>query len=374
MALINIRLLGGLTITRDGEEILDNLNHTRKTKLLVSYLLLNKGRAVPHSELFELLWAGEDYSNPGTALRTLLYRYRSLIESVGVEELSDSIISKRGTYQWNPKQEIDIDIYDFEDYSNLGMNSMAARPVREEYLKKAIEIYRGNLLPDFEREHWEVSKGVYYRDKYVNTVLAYLRILKEDGRYDEIISLCEKAMEICGDTILLQNELKLAQLRGGDDGDVENEYQVVSSACTDMDKKIDFLQNDMEKGGMEQTAFICDYDMFKEVYKLQRRLLLRTGETMFLSMVCLKSLGMEKDPLKDERAMQALQKCLSHELRLGDSICRYSEDQFLIIYPVDAYEDARRVMERVKGRFFISSGLNDYILVYKIRPLNNSKE
>ncbi|MCR4739017.1 MAG: hypothetical protein K5886_02000 [Lachnospiraceae bacterium] len=374
MAQITIRLLGGLKILRDGEEILDSLNHTRKTKLLVSYLLLNKGRAIPHSELFELLWSGEDYSNPGTALRTLLYRYRSLIDTVGVEELSDSIISRRGTYQWNHKQNIDIDIYDFEDYSNLGISSMADRSVREEYLKRAIEIYRGNLLPDFEREHWEVPKGVYYRDLYVNTVLAYAKLLKEDGKYDDVIKICKKAIDICGDTILLRNELKLAELKGAEDDELENEYRVITASCRDMEKKIDYLQNDMEKGGMEQTAFICDYEMFKEVYKLQRRLLLRTGETMFLSMVTLRSLGMERDPLKDERAMQALQRCLSHELRLGDSICRYSEDQFLIIYPVDAYEDARKVMERVKGRFFVNSGIDDYALVYKVRPLNNSKE
>ncbi|MCR4924115.1 MAG: hypothetical protein K5931_08935 [Lachnospiraceae bacterium] len=374
MSGLSISLLDGLKITKDGDEILDSINHTRKTKLLISYLLINKNRAVPHGELFELLWSGEDYSNPGTALRTLLYRYRSLVDSVGVKELSDSIISKRGTYQWNQKLDVDIDIYDFEDCANLGINSMAETDVKLRYLKKAIDIYRGNLLPDSSREHWVVPKSVYYRDMYVRTVLAYTEILKGRNDYEEIERVCKRAIEITGDTIVLKNELKQAELRETADPDFRQEYEVIASSCKDMEKKIDFLQNDMEKGTMESTAFICDFEMLKEVYRLQRRLLLRTGETMFLSMVTLKPLSVVKDPLKDERAMQALQDCLSHELRLGDSICRYTEDQFLIIYPVDAFEDARKVMERVKKRFFDDSGLEDYIMVYKIRPLNNSRD
>ncbi|MCR5108205.1 MAG: hypothetical protein K6B28_08565 [Lachnospiraceae bacterium] len=374
MEKLKICLLDGLKITKGGEEILDSINHTRKTKLLISYLLLNKNRAVPHGELFELLWSGEDYSNPGTALRTLLYRYRSLVDSVGVSELSDSIISRRGAYQWNQKLDIDIDIYDFEDYANLGINSMADKEARTGYLKKAIDIYRGNLLPDSQKEHWVVPKGVYYRDMYERTVLSYIGILKENKDDEEIIKVCERAMSIIGNTQILQNELRLARLGETEDKGFSNEHAVVARAYEDMEKKIDSLQIDMEKDGMESTAFICDFEMFKEVYRLQRRLLLRTGETMFLSMVTLRPLSQMKDPLRDERAMQALQDCLSHELRLGDSICRYTEDQFLIIYPVDAYEDARRVMERVKGRFFVNSGIEDYTLVFKIRPLNNSKD
>ena len=116
---IEIKLFDTFEIKKDGVKILKSLCNMRKTKLFLAYLVLNKNRKVNHTELFELLWSGEDYSNPGTALRTLLYRYRSLIEKAGVDELMNSVISGRGYYQWNEELDVVIDVYDFEDYAYI---------------------------------------------------------------------------------------------------------------------------------------------------------------------------------------------------------------------------------------------------------------
>ena len=93
---LSITLFSHFEIRMNGEPILVSLSNTRKTKLFLSYLLLHKNKAIPHRELFELLWSGEDYSNPGTALRTLLYRYRALVDKSGITQLRNSIISRRG--------------------------------------------------------------------------------------------------------------------------------------------------------------------------------------------------------------------------------------------------------------------------------------
>ena len=77
---ISIRLFDGFEIKKGDKPILENLSNTRKTKLFVAYLLVNRDRPITHQELFELLWSGEDYANPATALRTLLYRFRSMID------------------------------------------------------------------------------------------------------------------------------------------------------------------------------------------------------------------------------------------------------------------------------------------------------
>ena len=112
---VRITLFNGFGIYMDDKPILDSLSNTRKTKLFLCYLLLNKDKPISHRELFELLWSGEDYANPGTALRTLLYRYRALVEASSIDALENSIISRRGAYQWNPDLDVSIDIYEFED-------------------------------------------------------------------------------------------------------------------------------------------------------------------------------------------------------------------------------------------------------------------
>ena len=110
---ITINLFEKFEILKDGKQILSSLSNTRKTKMFLAYLIVNRDRTISHKELFELLWVGQEYANPGTALRTLLYRYRNLISDNGVDELEKSIISKRGAYQWNHEINVSIDIYDF---------------------------------------------------------------------------------------------------------------------------------------------------------------------------------------------------------------------------------------------------------------------
>ncbi len=149
---ISIRLFNGFEILKGDKPILESLSNTRKTKLFVAYLLVNRDRPITHQELFELLWSGEDYANPATALRTLLYRFRALIEKEGADALAGAIISHRGTYQWNRDLDISIDALDFQSLAEAGTNPTISAARRKEYLTKAIELYKGTLLPDFSSE------------------------------------------------------------------------------------------------------------------------------------------------------------------------------------------------------------------------------
>ncbi len=119
---ISIRLFDGFEIKKGDKPILENLSNTRKTKLFVAYLLVNRDRPITHQELFELLWSGEDYANPATALRTLLYRFRSMIDKEKADALSGAIISHRGTYQWNKNLDVSIDALDFAALAEAGIN------------------------------------------------------------------------------------------------------------------------------------------------------------------------------------------------------------------------------------------------------------
>lgn len=372
---VKITLFGGFGIYKDDKPILENLANTRKTKLFLCYLLLNKDKPISHKELFELLWSGEDYANPGTALRTLLYRYRAMIESTGIQALDNSILSRRGAYQWNPDLDVSIDIYDFEEMSTKAIARLGNDDKKAEMLLAAMKLYTGNLLPDSNAEHWVVPKAVAFRDMYIRVALEYIQILKERNDYSGIINVCNEVQEYIPVSLEIENEMNIAMQKGLESDAMRGEYNMFRNAVKDMDRMIGGVREEMETDSSENTAFVCEYDMFREVYRLQRRLLMRTGETMFLTMATLRSKNVDKhEPLKNERAMSALLECCKHELRMGDSICRYSDDQYAIMFPVDSYENAVKVMERVRMSFYRKSNLNEYMLVYKICPLKNSKE
>lgn len=369
---IRINLFGNFEILKNGEQILESLSNTRKTKLFLAYLMINKDRLVTHRELFELLWAGQEYSNPGTALRTLLYRYRNLVTDSGYQELENSIISKRGAYIWNRELDISIDIYDFEDFSAVGLNNVLDRQRRMDCLKSAIELYKGSLLLDSSDEHWVVPKSAKYRDMYVQDVREYVFLLKEEGKKAEAKEVIEKAIDICGHNDIFDMEQKLLSDKH-DDND-EKIYSIITNQMDSMSDDLDYLQKNMESDDSGQSAFICDYETFKEIYHLQRRLLARTGETMYVSLLSLGFSNESLDPLREERVMKALLDSTKVSLRCGDSICRYSDSCLAVMFPAGAYDDAKGVVERIRKVFLTSTKDSDIVISYKLRPLKNIKD
>ena len=372
---IEITLFNHFEIKMDGEPILTSLSNTRKTKLFLSYLLLYKQKAISHRELFELLWSGEDYSNPGTALRTLLYRYRALVDKMEIEPLRNSIISRRGAYQWNQELDVSIDIFDFDDYSKIGLNQSMSVPKRKQCLQRAIDLYTGPLLPDSGEEHWVVPKAVYYRDLYVQDVLAYISLLKEEGAYEEIGALCRKALALAGPSDMISLEEEVALARGKMGEELKLRYESTLSSQVKIELVIGDVQKSMETEDSENSAFVCEYDVFKDIYHLQRRLLARTGDTMFLSLLSMERKSDDDfEPLRHEKVMTSLLDIVRHELRCGDSVCRFSDNTYAIMFPADSFENAIKIMERVKSSIAMNCKEKDVLIVYRIRPLKNAKE
>jgi len=372
--MIYINLFDKLEIVKDGKPVLEELLNTRKTKLFLSYLILNKDREVLQKELFELLWSGQEYSNPGTALRTLLYRYRNLISEKGIEELDNSVISKRNAYQWNNDLDISIDIYDFADYSFIGVNKSIEVEKRKTCLEKAISLYKGTLISESAGEHWVVKRAVYYRDLYLSDVFEYVDILKKSSEHEKAAEVCEKALELVGHDDLLEYELELCKNHTLDDI-AHSKYVEMKIQTAEMDKEVVELQNSMESEDLSSTAFVCDFDTFRDIYHLQRRLLARTGETMYVALITLGyPQGHFVEDLRHEKHMNGLLDSTKFCLRCGDSICRYSDNKLAIMFPAGSYTDAKGVMERVKSAYLSKMNPNSFVITYKVRPLKNSKE
>ena len=372
--MVNIKLFDTLEFSKDDELILEGLLNTRKTKQFLSYLILNKERTVTQKELFELLWSGQEYSNPGTALRTLLYRYRTLVTEKGIAELEDSIFSKRNAYQWNNELDVSIDIFDFEAYSTVGANEMTSEDKKEECLKLAIDLYRGTLLKDSASDHWVVKRAVKYRDMYVIDVYQYVSILKKKGEYDEAERIINRAIELVGDNDLLKAELRQVKARG-DVASSFDDYEELVSQAFEMDDEIDKIQRGMESEDLTSSALVCNYDTFKEVYHMQRRLLARTGETMYLAVTTLGySKDFKADTLKHENLMSLFLDTAKKSLRCGDSLCRYSDNKVAIMFPTGSFEDAKKIVERVRRIYLAKVSGEKMVITYRVRPLKNVNE
>jgi len=73
-----IQLCGRLRVDIDGHHVTPALRG-RQGRVLLAYLVLNRGRAVSRDELMDAVWPNSPPANPGAALRTQLSRLRSAL-------------------------------------------------------------------------------------------------------------------------------------------------------------------------------------------------------------------------------------------------------------------------------------------------------
>ena len=191
---VHINMLGTFEILVNGMTVLPKLQQSKKTRQLLEYLILKQGKNATHQELLENLWADQRSSNPATALRTLLHRYRSMVDEQNIPELSSSVITYRGGYSWNQNLDCTVDAFRMEQL--ISHASSAPQSKKESLLRQALDIYKGPLLPDSADEPWVVTRAAYFHDLYIGALFDYINRLKKRNAHAEIIKTCRKALAV----------------------------------------------------------------------------------------------------------------------------------------------------------------------------------
>src|SRR5699024_4185184 len=78
--ILRVSMLGGCSIAWGGRTIDDVSYRSRKPWLLLEYLITFRNRDISQEELVDLLYPNEKGANPTGALKTLVYRVRSMLE------------------------------------------------------------------------------------------------------------------------------------------------------------------------------------------------------------------------------------------------------------------------------------------------------
>lgn len=394
---IKIKMFGNFEIMVNGNVVLTQLKQAKKTCLFLEYLIMKRGQAVPHHELVDVLWADKESSNPSTALRTLLHRYRNLVEQCGLPELADSVLTSRGSYQWNPHLACEVDVFEFERLCHEARQTKLPTRERIERCLKLLTLYTGPLLTNSGDEMWVVPKSVYYHDLFLESIFMLVDLLKLEEEYDMIVQVCRKVMDVDLFDERLHLELMMALVKTGKkrealsqyyfatdlhykqlgvqpSEEIRSVYKLIVQADQEMEVDIEKVQATLEEGEEGYGAFVCEYEIFKEIYQLQRRMLERYNSTMFLALLTVTNAYEQSfEPLVLDSVMKLLLEITRKNLRRGDTISRYSAMQYVVLLPAVNYETGKMVMERIKSTFYASQVKSSVSLNYKIRSLSVNK-
>ncbi|MGI5967984.1 AfsR/SARP family transcriptional regulator [Anaerotruncus rubiinfantis] len=391
---IYISMLGGFKLTVQDKVLSDTLNRTHQLWNLLEYLIAFRNKTVSQDELIEALWPNDGSENPANALKNLIYRIRNLFTNHEIPFAKEIIIFHRGSYRWNNQLPCVVDIEEFEKTFRIASDVEQPSEFRIEQYRKALDLYKGDFLPGSNYEEWVVPLTGYYRSIYFKCVYEAIRLLIKQEKFDDIRIICEQAIVIDPfeegahkhliHALVKQNkqsealahynyvtDLFYRELGVRPSDAMRNLYREIVKSVNNVETDLGIIKEDLSERNAVKGAFYCDYEVFKNMYRLEARTATRTGQSVFIGLITVTNSKDEvPDPQTLSRIMDQLLETLRTSLRRGDVISRFSSTQYVLMLPTLTYENGEMVISRICKKFRSECKLKDVKLHTTLQPLD----
>ena len=390
---MKMQLFGSFCLENEKTRLDEEMIHSRKLTRLLAYIIIYRERKISHQELIDIFWE-DDSKNPQGALKNLMYRLRSLLKVFGEEDYIETL---SGAYRWNPEIKVETDYEKFEEIVSY-IKKENSDNQKKELCRSAIALYQGNLSEKLETESWLLPKIVWYRSIFMDVVKELGSIYEKEEAWSNLESLCNEALSADSldedlhywiiKSLWGQNKNELAMLH----------YENVSKMLYDSlgirtteklqsifkeivekteGRVIDIGSLIKEVGETEkpQGAFFCDYQNFRQIYRVEARRNSRIGIAEYVLLITLRRTGgAKRNPSEDSGLMEGmtiLGNLLRDLLRVGDVAARYSLTQYIVMLPTCSYESGLLVADRIQTAFMKSIGKKHMELLFELEELTN---
>jgi DNA-binding SARP family transcriptional activator len=183
-----IEMLGGLRLVR-GDEAITRFR-TQKTAALLACLALYQRRPHAREELIERFWPEDDFETARHKLNVAVSSLRPQLEPPGVPD-GAVLVTDRLSVGLNPAA-ITTDVGDFEGAlaepaPGAGDTDRAGR------LQRALDLYRGPLLPGF-YDDWIVPERQRLADRFIQALRRLTGLLSQSGDPDRALDFAGQAV------------------------------------------------------------------------------------------------------------------------------------------------------------------------------------
>ncbi len=234
---VSIRMLGGFEIRRGEHVIIDGRWNRRKAAALIKLLALQPRRTMHREQVLAALWPDKDTESGANNLHKAAHYLRSVLARASVE--ADLIVLDRGAVILAPEAEVDIDA--FAECAQRALRTGTDALL----LQRALDLYRGALLPDDLYEEWAEPHRERLAQQARRVRLALTRVYADGGRTEDAIDLI--APVVADDPALedAQIELIRAYSRRGDQQGARRRYANLTDALRELDLTPSFRIDDL---------------------------------------------------------------------------------------------------------------------------------
>lgn len=391
---VYVSMLGKFELTVGDTVVSDNLNRSSRIWNLLAYLIINRSRTISQAELIEALWSNDDYDNPANALKSLVYRVRTMLSTAFGAELQ-FIVSTNGSYSWNPDYACIVDIEEFSNAAFSASNS-SDDAIKIKNYTRATELYVGDFLPRLASEMWVIPLSIHYHNMYLEAVKEYASMLIDSGNPKQSVSICQNALlhEMYDEGIHLllmraylkmgSTEAAIGQYKSASDffyrnlgvrpsGALKNLYCEILEQhdCPEID--LYDVVKELDSFAIKEGAFVCDFEYFKEAYTLESRWAARSGTCAHLAMITIHFSG-NADISHDviEMSVKRLMQIVVASMRKSDVVTRYANSNLLVLLPTANLENSDRLIRNIIERFTKVIRSHYISVTYKLSEINCS--
>lgn len=392
-----VKMFGGFSICKGNVVVSKDQSRTKKVWVLLEYLIANRHSEISQEKLIDLLWGEEECDAPLNALKNLIYRCRKTLSVLDPEQKDNFIIFERNTYAWNNDIPMKVDIEQFDEDYHLAVRTATSEEERMRYFLEAISLYQGEFLPKSSYSSWVISKNAYYAGLYNECILRVAPLLSKDGNYEQIMRICEHAVELYPFEEQIHKLLIEAYLKEKQPGKALRHYQYtldlfykelnvdltesfkdlyteISSGVNRIEHDLNIIKQDLRETEQLNGAFLCNYDVFKSLYRLQARSMLRTGHSVYVALFTLNNQFGDTPAEKIlQQIMPVLQKCVVDGLRKGDIVSKYSSAQYVVILPLTNFENGEKVLKRILNKFKLMYHGKEAVLSTRLKVIDPVK-
>ncbi|MDN5351822.1 MAG: hypothetical protein PWQ12_741 [Clostridiales bacterium] len=388
----HIYTLGRFDVIKEDVSLVASASGSKKIWELYKFMLTYRDRAFTPESLMDQLWVSESYNDPRSTLRRQMHRLRQALLEDSCADCDKTLLFSNGYYKWNHSIPVSLDNEQFEAFVDEGEHLRDISP--NEALKAyraALDLYVGDYLPECFDQHWVFPIRNHYRRLYLTAVEHTVELLLTIKNYDEIVQLCQKAIQI--DTYEEHFHLRLmeALMHKGQQKQALEHYEYItgfyyqemglkpSNEMKALYKKLLQTHNPiqseqrlselLDSEAPIENAYYCEPDVFRSIYELEVRHSQRSGTSFSVGVVGLepsKRFSASQEALR----VNHLKQHLMEHLRMGDTFTLWGEMQFLILLQgVD-----RPLMEKVLTRVIGSYSQKDAVSIGQIEQLDAYKK
>jgi len=226
---VRINLFGVPSVVYRGSAITANDYRAPKGWKLLAYLALSeKPRAV--YDIVNALWPDDQLMDPSENVRSTIYRIRDKV----AHKVPGELIVNRGGYCLNPDLMVTTDFREMENFWQQAQTE-SVLSVKIELLKKAFQLYTGELYEAFADEEWLSHHATFYATQYINIVNLLLESLASEKDYPCILEFAGKSLLLATGNWETYYWLAVALIHNGATVEAKKKILNAKEALTDED-------------------------------------------------------------------------------------------------------------------------------------------